>query len=212
MGRWRAQCWLGSDVGMQELEVSANTYSGAERQLKKIYGAEQIVGLTQVSGGGSSGGDGETFGNTVDSMSSKISPQAVFVAALIAGGIYVFSEYTPWAIMATLGTAGFWIGKKFNNVIVLFALSAFLGAVGFYIGVDIQKSNQEPRTPVPSGVNINEVNQSPSIENTPRTVQPRNDRVFVAPSVLTKEEENCRIWKKAFPEQASKLKPGDNCY
>lgn len=49
MATWQAQCWLGSAAGYQTLEVQANTYSGAEQQLRRIYGAEQIINLRQVS-------------------------------------------------------------------------------------------------------------------------------------------------------------------
>ena len=26
------------------------------------------------------------------------------------------------------------------------------------------------------------------------------------------EEQNCRIWRRTFPEAAARLKPGDSCY
>jgi len=49
MGIWRAECWLGSESGYQELEVKANTWNGAKTQLERIYGAEQIINLQEVS-------------------------------------------------------------------------------------------------------------------------------------------------------------------
>jgi hypothetical protein len=49
MATWEAKCWLGSSVGFQTLQVKANTFSGAEQQLKHIYGAKQIINLRQVS-------------------------------------------------------------------------------------------------------------------------------------------------------------------
>jgi hypothetical protein len=49
MGIWRAECWLGSESGYQELEVKANTWNGAKSQLERIYGAEQIINLHEVS-------------------------------------------------------------------------------------------------------------------------------------------------------------------
>lgn len=48
MATWRAQCWLGSEVGYQDLEVQANTIQGAKSQLERIYGAEQIIDLHEV--------------------------------------------------------------------------------------------------------------------------------------------------------------------
>jgi hypothetical protein len=48
MATWRAECWLGSEVGYQNLEVEANTIQGAKSQLERIYGAEQIIDLHEV--------------------------------------------------------------------------------------------------------------------------------------------------------------------
>ena len=52
MATWRAKCWLGSSSGYQELEVQSNTLNGAKEQFGRIYGAEQIINLRQVSSGG----------------------------------------------------------------------------------------------------------------------------------------------------------------
>jgi hypothetical protein len=54
MARWTAKCWLGSKSGYQNLEVSANTMSGAKEQLIHIYGAQQVINLRKVSDSGSS--------------------------------------------------------------------------------------------------------------------------------------------------------------
>ena len=59
MATWRAQCWLGSEVGYQDLEVQANTWNGAKSQLERVYGAEQIINLHEVSDDGDhSSGEG----------------------------------------------------------------------------------------------------------------------------------------------------------
>ena len=50
MATWQAECWLGSASGYQTLQVQANTYAGAEQQLRRIYGAERIINLKQVNG------------------------------------------------------------------------------------------------------------------------------------------------------------------
>lgn len=55
MATWRADCWLGSEVGYQDLEVQANTIQGAKSQLERIYGAEQIINLREVYDDDSSG-------------------------------------------------------------------------------------------------------------------------------------------------------------
>jgi len=57
MATWRAQCWLGSESGYQNLEVQSNTFQGAEQQLRRIYGAEQIINLREVRSGRSSSSD-----------------------------------------------------------------------------------------------------------------------------------------------------------
>jgi hypothetical protein len=62
MATWRAKCWLGSSAGYQDLEVQANTLNGAKEQLHRIYGAEQISNLREVSGGGSSLSSGDSSG------------------------------------------------------------------------------------------------------------------------------------------------------
>ena len=54
MATWRANCWLGSSAGYQELEVQANTLNGAKQQLERVYGAEQISNLREVRSGSSS--------------------------------------------------------------------------------------------------------------------------------------------------------------
>lgn len=50
MATWKAECWLGSQAGRQTLQVEASTYSGAKEQLQRIYGADRISNLRQVSG------------------------------------------------------------------------------------------------------------------------------------------------------------------
>jgi hypothetical protein len=49
MATWKAKCWLGSTNGFQELEVKSNTFQGADEQLRRIYGAEQIINLRKVN-------------------------------------------------------------------------------------------------------------------------------------------------------------------
>jgi hypothetical protein len=56
MARWTAKCWLGTNSGYQQLEVQSSTYSGAEEQLRRIYGAQSIINLRQVNEHSSSGG------------------------------------------------------------------------------------------------------------------------------------------------------------
>ena len=89
MARWTAKCWLGSSSGYQNCEVDSNTSHGAMDQLKRIYGAEQIVNLRQVNRGGSSSSSSDSGG--------------IFSLALLIGGIWVVTTY--WNIVVAL----FWI-------------------------------------------------------------------------------------------------------
>lgn len=45
METWKAECWLGSNIGIQTLEVEASSSIGAKEQLKRIYGASKITDL-----------------------------------------------------------------------------------------------------------------------------------------------------------------------
>jgi len=62
MATYRAKCWLGSSSGYQNLEVQSNTMIGAKEQLKRIYGAEQIINLHEVRGNNSSSSSSESSG------------------------------------------------------------------------------------------------------------------------------------------------------
>ena len=56
MATWRAQCWLGSSGGYQDLEVQASTFQGAIQQFKRVYGAEQVISAHEVKNGRNGGG------------------------------------------------------------------------------------------------------------------------------------------------------------
>jgi hypothetical protein len=78
MARWTAKCWLGSRSGYQDCEVNANTVAGAQDQLKRIYGAEQIVNLRQVGNGGLFSGSSNS-GSSGGSLSALLTLAALFV-------------------------------------------------------------------------------------------------------------------------------------
>jgi hypothetical protein len=65
MGIWTAKCWLGSESGYQQLEVKANTWNGAKSQLERIYGAEQIINLHEVSSASNSNDGAEISGGGI---------------------------------------------------------------------------------------------------------------------------------------------------
>ncbi|NBW57577.1 hypothetical protein EBR43_07310 [bacterium] len=49
MTKYKAKCFLGQSSGYVDIEVQASTMEGAKDQLKRIYHAEQILGLREVS-------------------------------------------------------------------------------------------------------------------------------------------------------------------
>ena len=153
MATYRAKCWLGSSSGYQDLEVKANTPHGAQEQFKRIYGAEQIVNLSEVRGGGSS--------SSVSSSSGFSFGEMVGFAGFV-GAIWVFFTFTPWILMGLGGVIGTWISQKMvgqtlgdylngenttrsNHLRVAFilALTLSFGGVGFYQGEQLNKSFNE---------------------------------------------------------------------
>lgn len=101
MATWRAKCWLGSESGYQNLEVQSNTFQGAEQQLRRIYGAEQIINLREVRSGESS------------SSIADIGGMLMLGAVLFV--IWLFVEYfwimTPLTVIILIA----WIYKKFSK-------------------------------------------------------------------------------------------------
>lgn len=152
MATYRAKCWLGSSSGYQDLEVKANTSVGAIEQFKRIYGAEQIINVSEVRGGRSSSGgsSGASIGGTAG------------LVGLIAAA-WVFFTFTPWILMSLGGVVGAWISQKmvgqtlgdyindssptssnhYRAAFVL-ALTLSLGGLGFYQGDQLKKSFDEP--------------------------------------------------------------------
>mgnify|MGYP000890879001 CR=1 FL=1 len=101
MATWRAQCWLGSESGYQNLEVQSNTFQGAEQQLRRIYGAEQIINLREVRSGESSSSDTDLGG--------------MLMLGAVLFGIWLIVEY--WWIVAPIAIIILiaWIYKKFSE-------------------------------------------------------------------------------------------------
>lgn len=152
MATYRAKCWLGSSSGYQDLEVKANTVNGAKEQFERIYGAEQVINLSEVRDGGSSsgGGSGVSIGGTAGLIS------------LIAAA-WVFFTFTPWILMGLGGVVGAWLSEKVlgqtlgdyvndasptksNHIraILVLLTTISLGGVGFYQGDQLNKSFNEP--------------------------------------------------------------------
>ena len=67
MAQYRADVWLGSASGRQEVVVNSNTSYGAKEQIMRIYGVgrDDIRNLYQVSGGSSSSSSAGGFGTMI---------------------------------------------------------------------------------------------------------------------------------------------------
>jgi hypothetical protein len=87
MATWRAQCWLGSESGYQDLEVQSNTWNGAKSQLERIYGAEQIINLHEVNDSDDSSSDGGIDGGAILALLAVAFLVAAWKYILIIGGI-----------------------------------------------------------------------------------------------------------------------------
>lgn len=138
---------MGSSVGYQELEVQANTLNGAKQQLERVYGAEQIVNLHQVSNSSSSSGGGDGAG--------AIGLVGLAVAA------WAFVSFTPWILMLLGGAAATWVGQLITGqtieeytdrdddsghgkAAIVLALALIAGGFGFVKGDEIKKGFDAP--------------------------------------------------------------------
>lgn len=136
--RWTAKCWMGSNSGYVNLEVTASTITGARDQLKNIYGAEQIINLREVRGDGST--------------SSMPSGGGIFLLGILGAGALVM-YFTPWILMTIYGAAGTWASQKLTGVkisdfsdkenptdgelkkgLIILASALILGGAGFVQG------------------------------------------------------------------------------
>lgn len=154
MATWTAKCWLGQSAGYQQLEVQANTISGAKQQLERVYGAEQIINLHEVrnnSSGGSSGGSSGSFEGS-----------AVLIGLIAAG--WAFMSFTPFILMGILGASATWVSqlitgqtieeyterkddKGHGKAVIVLVLTLLAGGFGFVKGTELQKEWNNPSTP-----------------------------------------------------------------
>jgi len=97
MATWQAKCWLGQQNGYQTLEVQASSFAGAEQQLRRIYGAEQVMNLRQVDSTGSRG-QGLISSASSDASASRDAMEAAAglvaqVIALSARGLWKAGKF-----------------------------------------------------------------------------------------------------------------------
>jgi|688.fasta_scaffold364864_2 hypothetical protein len=97
MAHYKADVWLGSNSGLQTVEVNSNTFAGAQDQICTIYNVDktQIRNLRQT---------------TTDSHSFKPDGTVSLVALIIF--IWAFVSFTPYILMTSFGIGSGWIMTK----------------------------------------------------------------------------------------------------
>ena len=110
-------------------------------------------------------------------------------------------------------------------IAVLFGLIGYVSGVSLLSRVSRQPINLEEKAlpPVEGGANPVVPSAAPSPSDGAASPEPSSELQPPVPKLELRpapvpdrseftEEENCRIWKRTFPEAAAKLKPGDACY
>lgn len=142
MPRYKAKCWFGTNIGMQEMEVNSASPNGAIDMLKQVYGAKEVYNIHVVGNGSNSSGSSAAGG----------------IGILILVGAVMFA---PWVLMTVGGAVGTWVSEKVVgstleesmdndnmpkfSIIVLTAL--LCGGIGFYKGTEFQKYLNTPDVP-----------------------------------------------------------------
>ncbi len=121
-----------------------------------------------------------------------------------------------------------WLEKTLpaeRNFYVLVAIA--FGVVGYLAGVSLLgrfesppiSLDETPLPPVEGGVNPVLPGTAPAepINDPAELTMPPVPAPEIKPAPVPDrseftEAENCRIWKRTFPEAAAKLKPGDSCF
>ena len=116
--------------------------------------------------------------------------------------------------------------RRFYLVIaLLFGLVGYAAGVNLLSRVSRQPINLEEQAlpPVQGGANPVLPSTAPAQTDVTAKPEPSEKDPPLVPELELKpapvpdrseftEEQNCRIWKRTFPEAAAKLKPGDACY
>ena len=118
------------------------------------------------------------------------------------------------------------VDRRFYVVIaVLFGLVGYASGVSLLSRVSREPINLEEKAlpPVQGGANPVLPSPAPASAEVTAAPEPPTESQPAVPELELKpapvpdrseftEEQNCRIWKRTFPEAAAKLKPGDACY
>jgi len=141
MALWKAECIMDSSIGVQTVEVNANTIYGAKQLIQQIYNPKQISNLRRASSESCSGTESDS------------SVEGFGVICLLAILIWVFVTFTPIIMMMTLGVVGTKLTElvtgnsleqsldsnrsKITSAILIVAF--FSGGFGLYFGEKIKR-------------------------------------------------------------------------
>ena len=144
MARYQAECYFGTRVGNQKMEVNAATPTGAVEMLKNVYGAKTVANVHEV----------RTNNNNSSSGSAPFSNAgSLAIVALVAAAFFA-----PWVLMTVGGIAGTWIAQKIcgstieeamdNEDIkrfwIIFLIATISGGVGFVKGTELHNYLNSP--------------------------------------------------------------------
>lgn len=145
MALWQAECWLGSSGGMQTLQCSANTSSGAEQQFKRIYGAEKVSNVKMIKS------DARIQNEKLYGEDHASSGNAILLGLIVL--LVIIVTYLPIFTSIAGGAFGAWasgkiMGKNLSDamdedkekIVGLILLTTLVfGGVGYVKGTEWQK-------------------------------------------------------------------------
>jgi len=156
MARYKADVWLGSNSGMQTVEVNSSSFSGVIEQICSIYhvSSNQIRNVREVNS------------NRNQGVASDDSAGAFGGLVLVGLGVFVwlFVSYAPYLLMGTFGWGSAWAltklaGKTTDELLEkknqklyqsIFIASLFFGGLGMVWGDKIHQHYSENSTVEPA--------------------------------------------------------------
>ena len=99
MAHYKADVWLGSNSGLQSVEVNSNTFAGAQDQICTIYNVDktQIRNLRQTA---------------TESQIQSFEPDGTVSLVALILFIWAFASFTPYVLMTTFGCGSGWLMTK----------------------------------------------------------------------------------------------------
>jgi hypothetical protein len=141
MAHYKADVWLGSNSGMQTVEVNSSSYSGVVEQICNIYNvsSDKIRNIREVS-------------NTTNNNTYSDDSGGTLTLIGLCIFVWLFISYTPGLLMGTFGWGSAWgltklAGKTTDELLdkknrklyhLIVILSLFCGGVGMVWGDKIQ--------------------------------------------------------------------------